>query len=932
MMASDFAAFHTAVHGRPPFDWQQRLVKQIVGERCWPRVLDLPTGAGKTTCLDIALFALALDAKSERPWCARRIAMVVDRRVVVDQVAERGRQLANALLQPTAPIVEEVAASLRSLSHEAAPLAVYTLRGGMPKDDGWARTPDQPLIIASTVDQLGSRLLMQGYGVSAGMAPVHAGLVGNDTLILLDEVHLSGPFAESLEYLRTLRTKFTNTRFQCAFLSATPIGKVTKPFKLSVDDTSEESVLGKRLRAPKPATLEEANGRGEVEKRCVEHAKMLLAEHRTVAVVLNRVASALTVAKQLKESLKGTSDVELLTGRMRPLDRDDLLQRMRRRIMAGRERAESDKPLVVVATQCIEAGADFDFDALVSEAASLSSIRQRFGRVDRLGNYGKARGVIIRDKTEKDDAIYGKAIAETFAWLKERLDKKKRTFDFSPLHFPKVDETDLAAMQGPEKHAPVMLPAYLDLWAQTKPAPALVPEVSLFLHGPESGPADIQVVWRTDLDGERSDEELTEIVSAIRPSSLEAVSVPFAAAKRWLGSKGPTDAPLMADVEGGSEDSIEVSDALVFRWKGDDSGRVKVRELRPGDTVIVPSSKGGLWAGCFDPTVSLNGVPDLAERAALMARGRTTLRLHPAVLRTLGLPQALADDIAAAREQLQAIDPTEPWMKPWLERLQARGRSFVVVAGDAGWSCLDGGLVSRDALRALQVDPEGDATSDEEESSFLGRPVPLKEHSEDVQNFARQFAKALRLPKNLEDDLALAGWLHDIGKADSRFQLMLRRGDAIEFFKDETLWAKSGLVNGARYEQQLAQRKSGYPKGMRHEVQSVAMLEAHLTELKRRAHDLDLVLHLVASHHGHCRPFAPSVMDAEPVDVALEHGDWAFGAVSSNNQLHRLDSAIGDRFWKLNEKYGWLELCWFEAILRLADHRASEAEQEGAAT
>ena len=484
-------------------------------------------------------------------------------------------------------------------------------------------------------------------------------------------------------------------------------------------------------------------------------------------------------------------------------------------------------------------------------------------------------------------------------------------------------------MQGPEKHAPVMLPAYLDLWAQTKPAPALVPEVSLFLHGPESGPADIQVVWRTDLEGERSDEELTEIVSAIRPSSLEAVSVPFAAAKRWLGSKGPTDGSLMADIEGGDDDSRETADAEVFRWNGDDSERVSIRDLRPGDTVVVPSSKGGLWNGCFDPTDSRTEVSDLAERAALMARGRATLRLHPSVLRRLGLPESLGDDLATARERLQDIEPSEPWMKLWLERLRPRARSFVVVPGDDGWACIDGGLVGREALRSLQVDAEADVTSEEEESSFTGRAVPLKEHSNDVQNLARQFAAALRLPKELADDLALAGWLHDIGKADRRFQLMLRGGDEIALYKDETIWAKSGLVSGARYEQGLAQRKSGYPKGARHEVQSVAMLEAHLPELQRRAHDLDLVLHLVASHHGHCRPFAPPVKDTKPVDVTLEHGDWKFQPVSSNNQLHRLDSAVADRFWKLNEKYGWLELCWFEAILRLADHRASEAEQEG---
>ena len=100
LSVDDFEGFHSAIHGRHPFAWQTRLLKQVVTDRRWPRVLDLPTGTGKTTCIDIALFALALDAASapEARWGPRRIAMVVDRRLVVDQVAERGRKLARALV------------------------------------------------------------------------------------------------------------------------------------------------------------------------------------------------------------------------------------------------------------------------------------------------------------------------------------------------------------------------------------------------------------------------------------------------------------------------------------------------------------------------------------------------------------------------------------------------------------------------------------------------------------------------------------------------------------------------------------------------------------------------------------------------------------------------------------------------------------------
>jgi CRISPR-associated endonuclease/helicase Cas3 len=146
---------------------------------------------------------------------------------------------------------------------------------------------------------------------------------------------------------------------------------------------------------------------------------------------------------------------------------------------------------------------------------------------------------------------------------------------------------------------------------------------------------------------------------------------------------------------------------------------------------------------------------------------------------------------------------------------------------------------------------------------------------------------------------------------------------------------------GAREAHRVAQRRSGYPPGARHEVQSLAMLQGRLEALSERLKkvdatkepDLDLVLHLVASHHGYCRPFAPAVVDANPVDVALAgHASTTFGTIdfapaTSKNELHRLDSPLADRFWALIERYGWHELCWLEAILRLADHRASEEEQ-----
>lgn len=995
LSVSDFAPFHAAVHGgNQPFAWQQRLLEQLVRDKAWPGVLDLPTGTGKTTCIDIALFALALDATNNdaERWCPRRIAMVVDRRIVVDQAAERGRSILHALMSSTDPIVVEVAKRLRSLTRTGeAPVGVFTLRGGIPKDDGWARTPDQPLVMASTVDQIGSRMLMQGYGVSQGMKPVHAGLLANDTLLLLDEVHLSEPFRQMLEQLARLRTRFSTsglrTRFSHAFLSATPGTSARSSFALLEAEKQPDSALGPRLHARKPVRLVEVDNRAAVEQACVDYAKNLLERHRTVAVVVNRVASAGVIARQLAEMLGSTASVTLLTGRMRPLDRDDVLRELRPAVQTGRNRSHDGPKRVIVGTQCIEAGADFDFDALVTEAASLDSLRQRFGRVDRLGKYGRAEGVIVNDKSEKDDPIYRKAIVATVKWLKEQAKERPRKLkeelkklkekaknlrgeekhhaeteiarmalvDFGVLAVDAPQGDALADLLAPKPSAPTLLPPYLDLWAQTSPAPSQVPDVSLWLHGPASGPADVQVIWRADLSEEVLRPEQVEaaaaIVASIRPSSLEAISLPFVTARAWLANQ-PT--PDLGDTEGtGPEDSCEPPTAgrRALRWRGDQSEIVYAYSetepsLQPGDTIVVPAGYGGIRSGCFDGT-STEPVSDRAEQAELFARARPVLRLHPVVTENLGLSVPLddPDEARSAVARLASNGDWPAWRRLWAERL-AKGGSLIV-PGDPSWTVVEAKRVPlwvlRETLQPEETLEDGaELTTDGDDSFHAGRAVSLSEHSADVEAFAREYATRCGLGPWLSEHVALAAWLHDIGKADRRFQLMLRGGSEIELFKDETPWAKSAMPPGAHAAHRVAQQRSGYPRGARHEVQSLAMvhvqLEAVKSALKKavaaaKEPDLDLVLHLVASHHGYCRPFAPAVVDDAPVDVVLpDHKSQKFGRIdfastSSRNGLHRLDSPLADRFWALVAKYGWQELCWLEAILRLADHRASEEKQ-----
>ena len=158
----------------PPFRWQTCLFEEWLACGRVPSALDIPTGLGKTSVM--ALWYLALKAGAKVP---RRLVYVVDRRVVVDQATT-------------------VAEAIREKSQDSK-LRVSTLRGQHVDNRDWLADPAAPAIVVGTVDMIGSRLLFSGYGVSRKMRPYYAGLLGADTLVVLDEAHLVPPFEKLLK-------------------------------------------------------------------------------------------------------------------------------------------------------------------------------------------------------------------------------------------------------------------------------------------------------------------------------------------------------------------------------------------------------------------------------------------------------------------------------------------------------------------------------------------------------------------------------------------------------------------------------------------------------------------------------------------------------------------------------------------------------------
>jgi CRISPR-associated endonuclease/helicase Cas3 len=520
--------------------------------------------------------------------------------------------------------------------------------------------------------------------------------------------------------------------------------------------------------------------------------------------------------------------------------------------------------------------------------------------------------------------------------------------NFGINHFPSFEsDEELATVISPVLNAPVLLPSHLDSLAQTYPRPAHEIDIGSLLHGPDSAGADVQIIWRMDVTTNLASLTLLiERLECCRPSSLEAISIPIAAARQWLREK---ESPAIADVEGRAEGEAEEwrtgkkekAGRSALRWDGEDSKAVTASEIRPGDIIIVDTDFGGLAADSFDPDSKVP-VTDLSEVAQLRGRGIATIFLDSA-----GVTRW---DLTAAKDALPEIndDSDERDFKDlfvdWAKLLpdekpeKFKGTQREWAGARKTWSAkskltltscgitkvLSAPVAKQDRSDAFEF---SDALTEDDGSSFREKEISLLTHSQDVRTVTKQFASAIFDEDFIVEDLALAAWFHDVGKADARFQKWLVGGSEIRASLLPEPLAKSALPNTSKKERNDARKRAKYPAGYRHELLSVDMISRNESALAA-AHDRDLVLHLVASHHGYCRPFAPPVDAIEDIEVQLDHDGCTLKG-ATRHQLAKLDSGIADRYWKLVEKYGWWGLCWLESIIRLADHRASALEAMG---
>lgn len=265
----DFAKCFEILTENPPFAWQIKLYERFLADEI-PASCDIPTGLGKTSVIVIWLLALAekLIKNPQEKKVPRRLIYVVDRRVIVDQATDEAQKILCKLKEFenydnddlrnifTALQNSSFLAERKKDDKEIDVVALSTLRGEYADNREWWLDPSRPAIIVGTIDMIGSRLLFSAYGgVGESYKALQAGLLGQDSLIVIDEAHLSPAFMEMLRPLKNLvNRKNTIKQFEIMSLSATPlIDEESEPFTLENDAPEDltNPIAESRLNADK---------------------------------------------------------------------------------------------------------------------------------------------------------------------------------------------------------------------------------------------------------------------------------------------------------------------------------------------------------------------------------------------------------------------------------------------------------------------------------------------------------------------------------------------------------------------------------------------------------------------------------------------------------------------------------------------------------
>lgn len=920
----EFGEFFAALNPAPeeerknyPFSWQEEVLDHICEHGVWPERINAPTGSGKSSVVDIHLFANALAAVGAAPRVPRRLCVTVGRRALVDSQATRADKILGDLKDALADesgepgILRRVAEALQSFQTRNDkqgndPFEVGHIRGELSNLTLPVTDISACAIIAATPDMYGSRALFRGYGSTKAARPRETALLTMDTVMVLDEAHMNRQLLHTTQRIAQLQKREADLgipTLQVVETTATPSTEDSESTTLGVDiealDSSNDKELRERVYSHKELMLRPIDkwdgkpGNRAVVDAAVDAIMERLAHREagesskkayTVGCIVNHVRTAIAIKEALVKNkvLEKAEEVQLLVGRMRPSDLEKL-QEDHPNLFSTRG-DESVK--VVVATQTLEVGIDVDFADLVTELAPASSLAQRFGRVNRLGRRKDSKVIVIEpasgDLVKKDAPPY-KAVdlSNAYAWLEALNDTE------NPSVNPAAMVKSPPVQSSPERLL-YQRPEWPDLleFSRTDENPYDEPNLDLWLHDSlDAETAMGGVIVRDNLPSNTSAAMEILKTSYFAPSDEETFPANLKILQEILDYQ---------DEHGMKPRKFLYRQGEISLWQDAEHGDENNQALAPGDVLLLDT----------DSVPFTNQGIAVTQRELPSTKDKLEAVPFPEEIK-LYVYEKCADREKDFGEYL-GLSPEE--VAELLDTQGTDGKKKMIVS-ELTTEAEDGQEVI--SWYAVVTDEESVEDSDIAQELAPTDPVLLDDHQNDVAERTRQLAENLGLAPEFSEALELAAKYHDEGKRDLRFQQMLGADP------DAEALAKSGHRSVA--EAYRARSRSALPRGWRHEQLSALMVAASPEKVGEHR---DLVLRIIGCSHGHGR-----FSFAHDAGFLLKEGYLPEGTdyEALKEQATRLFN-VG--YWdnlmeQTSRTYGPYATAYLEAVERAADAQIS---------
>lgn len=480
------------------------------------------------------------------------------------------------LVEQTVAVAEAIAGRVENTP------GVGILMGGEDMEE-WFLQPERPWILIGTQDMLLSRALNRGYASGRARWPTEFGLLNQDALWVMDEVQLMDVGLATSAQLQAYRDQDAEKSLRPCYtwwMSAT-----LQPEWLHSIDTS--SVFD--TWAAEPCVVPPTNRSGglwDISKSVTTDAidakdsrafaERVLAEHQqTGQSEFGRIT--LVVCNTVDRACETHADIA-------KAGTDAELQLVHGRFrphereswrqdFLSRSACTKDVNRIIVATQVVEAGVDISAGCLITELAPWPNLVQRFGRCARYGGEGRAV-VIDRGQDEKTSPPYDPA-SLAGAWAAVQTLKDVGITKLEEYE-EQLDDDGRASLYPYEPAHLLMRNEFDELFDTTPDLTGADLDISRFIRSGEE--RDVKVFWIDLAKDERPNRKR-------QPQRSELCSVPFLKARDWLCGKETQSARKPA-----LRNSMR---AWVWDWLDGDWVPVRRDSLLPGRIVCVAASCGG---------------------------------------------------------------------------------------------------------------------------------------------------------------------------------------------------------------------------------------------------------------------------------------------------------------------------------------------------